>query len=267
VWLSGDEKPETIRNCIASWHRNCPNYEIKEWTAQSLDININEYVRQAYALRKWTFATDYFRLWIMYNYGGIYLDSDVEVLKSFDPLLSQKGFIGFEYNSTHLLEAAVIGAQAGLPIFAEWMREYEKINFTFTAADCGTLIPTVPQLMVGVLSKYGLVCDDKRRSVADLEIYPSDYFCNKDYDGEIRTTDNSYSIHHFAASWLSARDKKIHRLASKYRKKFGGFWKVFFILAHPMLSFKLLSDKRKRRAEARRRKMYGGAGFETGVLK
>jgi mannosyltransferase OCH1-like enzyme len=126
-WLSNDPYPEKTANCINSWKEYLPDYKLIRWDKSSFDINSVQWVREAYKAKKYAFASDYIRFFALYNYGGIYLDTDVEVVKSFDSLLRNRSFIGFEFVS--IPEAAVIGAESGLPWVKECLDYYRNKSF------------------------------------------------------------------------------------------------------------------------------------------
>ena len=127
-WLGRNPKPESVLKCIDSWKKYCPDYKIKEWNEDNLDISNNLYSRQAYKAKVWAFATDYFRLWIIYNYGGIYLDTDVQIIKPLDPLLNNKSYMGFE-SSEYVNSGLGFGAEAGSKAIYEQMKIYESLQF------------------------------------------------------------------------------------------------------------------------------------------
>ena len=131
-WIGGKTKPESVIKCIESWKQYCPDYEIKEWNENNLNIESNVYSKQAYEEKAWGFVTDYFRLWIIYNYGGIYLDTDVQIIRSFDSLLKGPAFAGFEKGSENEEGAFVnlgegFGAVAGNEIIGAHMKLYDNL--------------------------------------------------------------------------------------------------------------------------------------------
>jgi hypothetical protein len=257
IWLSGDEKPDLVRRCMDSWRKNCPDYEIKEWNTGNLDVAMNRFVRDTYAIRHWAAVSDFFRLWILYNYGGIYLDSDVEVIKPFDPLLNDGAFVGFEHNPQNLsrIEAAVIGAEAGLPVLAEILKEFDVDYTVAWVNDMQMNFPIIPEIMMKVLQAHGLRAVNEKQSAGGFQVYPSDYFCCKhNVKLTITVTPNSYSVHHFVTAWLGKKNTILRRYIAKY----GRFYKPMLILTKPVFSFKLLLAKRKRRAEGRQNKKRDG---------
>ena len=216
-WVGGNPLPESAKKCISSWRRYCPDYEIIEWNESNYDFTKNQYMRESFEAKKWAFATDYARLDIIYQYGGIYLDTDVEIIKSFNPLLKNKGFAGFE-DSEFVNSGQGFGAEAGNPVIKKLLESYDDL--IFKSKDGSLNMIASPELNTEVLSDLGLIGNGKEQVILDcLTIYPSDYFCPKSLnDGIIRKTENTYSIHHFDASWLDI-DKKEEQLERWERKQ------------------------------------------------
>lgn len=208
-WLGGKPLPESAQRCIDSWKRFCPDYEIRAWHDDDLDFGMNRYCQQAHEERAWGFVPDFLRLWIVYTYGGIYLDTDVQMLKPFDPLLSQTGFCGFEkpgeegQAQLYVNFGQGFGAEAGNPVLKAHMDLYEHVDYR--NAD-GTLNRTAsPTYTTQVLVDAGL--DRTRNEVQHLPgmtVYPDAYFCPKNWrTGLTDVTPDTYSIHQFDASWYS----------------------------------------------------------------
>lgn len=204
-WLGRNPKPASVLRCIESWKKYCPDYEIIEWNEDNLDISSHLYSRQAYEAKSWAFATDYFRLWVVYTHGGIYLDTDVQVIRSLDPLLENRAFMGFE-NEDKIASGLGFGAEAGSPFLWELMKLYETLEFYNPD---GTLnrVPT-PEYSTRLAKSYGLTDDTgKIQQVLDMTIYPREYFAPKDYfTGRLRLTRNTYSIHHFDSTWFTQEE-------------------------------------------------------------
>lgn len=227
-WLSGDEYPPLIKKCIGSVYAKLPDYEIKIWTKDNFDINSVLWVKQAFESKKYAFAADYIRFWSLYNYGGIYLDSDVEVLKSFDDFLNCESFTGFEY--LNIPEAAVVGAEKG----CEWIKScldwYD--GKSFISEDGEMKKDVVPRLVKLTLEKkYGQKIEDngKIQKLDGLTIYPYFYFSPKNYfTGKIKTRAETVCVHRFASAWGPNKKRKwtlavhnivIHLLGKKLHDK------------------------------------------------
>lgn len=213
-WLSGDPYPESIQRCIDSWKRVLPDYEIILWDTKRFDLSSSPWVQQAFESKKYAFAADYIRMYALYNYGGIYLDSDVEVLKPFDDLLDLPYFIGQE-NTPSGIEAATIGSEKGWPVAKLMLDRYDRKNFK--GKDGHMDLRSLPYMLRRCIEfnyQYNLI-DGKSEFDFDegvINVFPVDYFSPKRWtDGIITVTDNTYSIHHFAASWMTKPSKKKSR--------------------------------------------------------
>lgn len=186
-WLSGEPFPPLVNHCIQSWKQILYDYEFILWDSHRIDINSNIWLKQSYEAKKYAFAADYVRFYALYHYGGIYLDADVEVLKSFNPLLQQKQFVGEEAGG--IIEAAVIGAEKGLTWVKECLDYYQ--DRPFVKGNGSYDMKPVPILVSKVLSNK------------NIEIKPFYFFSPKDYNvGKICVNENTYSIHHFDGKWL-----------------------------------------------------------------
>ena len=183
-----------------SWKDKLPDYEFVLWDMDRFDIHSVPWVEQACAAKKWAFAADYIRLYALYNYGGIYLDSDVEVLKPFDNLLNRPYFFGCEHTPDRIenqnsIEAATMGAEKDLPFLKKVMDFYEQHDFVKDDGYMDTT--TLPTILARKMK------DEK------LDILPMDYFSPKNTRTlELQITKNTYSIHHFNGSWHSLAQQK-----------------------------------------------------------
>lgn len=214
-WFGRGKMPELAQKCIASWKKHLPEYEIKEWNEDNFDLDMYPYVREAYDNRKFAFVTDVVRLYALYHEGGVYMDTDVEVLKPLDAFLHHPAFSGFE-DDTHIPTGIMASEKHGA--WAKWQLEYYTDKH-FLKED-GTMDMTTNVIIIGnSMAERGFVMQN---SLQDFEgmitIYPKDYFCPKSHvDGRIYFTDNTYTIHHFAASWVPRKA----RYADKLRKYIG----------------------------------------------
>lgn len=209
-WFGGKELPQEAKKCIESWKKYCPDYEIIEWNEKNYDLNKNDYVRYTYDNKKYAFLTDYVRLDIIYNEGGIYLDTDVELLKSLDPLLDCKGYIGMEQIGT-INTGQGFGAIRHHPFIKKNKEYYENCVYK---DENGEFIKNIcVPITTSILKEKGLVEKNVIQDVYDMKIYPVEYFCPKVLGTDkIIKTDNTYSIHHFESSWKS--NKRIIRKIS-----------------------------------------------------
>lgn len=208
-WMSGDDYPTDIQKCIDSWHKILPDYEIWLWDTKRFDINSSAWVKEAFERKKYAFCADYIRLYALYNYGGIYLDSDVEVLKSYNDLLDLPYFMGLE--SKGIIEAATIGAEKGCPIIKDLMSHYEGRHFVDENGNIDIVI--MPQIIQDeIKGKYSLkIIKTKKEFVYDdnvINVFPYDRFSPIDSTGKryvLRATESTYSIHHFVSAWVNPR--------------------------------------------------------------
>lgn len=258
-WFGRGQKPELAEKCIASWKQFCPDYEIKEWNEDNFDLDSNLYTRQAYDSRKFAFVTDYVRLYAMYHEGGIYMDTDVEVLKSLDAFLEHQAFSSFENNNK--IPTGLMAAEAGNPWIKDLLDEYIDLTFLDAAGNMD-LTTNVERITNLTLRKYGLVPESSYQELGGgvLTLYPYDYFCPKDWQtGNINLTENSHTIHHFAGSWHTdaqkkqAEKNKLRR--EKYIAKYGlekteqilarrnRILRAVYYLKHPILAVKKIKEK------------------------
>jgi len=212
-WFGGNPMPELAQKCIASWKKYCPDYEIKEWNETNIDINSIDYMREAYEEKAWPFVSDVARLQIIYEYGGIYLDTDVEILRSFDPLLDDGAFMGLE-DGKHVASGLGFGAEKNHKLIKSLLDDYRGRHFC--NAD-GTLDRTAcPAAQSVFFRKAGLVEKDMRQELCGAVIYPSEFFCPRSFHtGLLTLTDHTYSIHHYDGSWCT--DEQKARVSERYR--------------------------------------------------
>ncbi len=208
-WLGSDPYPELIRNCIQSWKRYLPDYQFVLWDRMKVETIESEWLKQTIALRKYAFAADFIRIYAVSHYGGVYLDSDVELVASLNPFLNHDFFIGVEYNND--LEPAVFGAISGHLWLTDLLAYYQ--NRSFIKND-GTLdlkpLPTIFNETAAV--RYRLKSNGKMRFINNegLAIYPCEYFSPKNiYFKKIQKTGHTVAIHHFNGSWYKKTGKTI----------------------------------------------------------
>ena len=219
IWIGSNPLPELALKCIRSWKEKCPDYEIMLWNEDNLNIDECLFTRQAYEKKKYGFVTDYFRLKIVYEHGGVYLDTDVEVLKSFDELLNLKAFFGFE-NDEHINTGAGFGAQKGCEVLKAMMNQYEKSPFI--KADGAFDMTPCPQRDTVVLRQFGLKPGNELHEIDGIKFFPTEYFSPINYNTGIRkVTDKTFSIHHFMASWKDEKEVKQNNVRHAFVKTFG----------------------------------------------
>ena len=200
-WFGGKEKPELAKKCIESWKRNCPDYELREWNEGNVSLeSYPQYVRDAYDAKKYAYVTDFVRLKVLYELGGFYMDTDVELLKSLEPFRADRGVIGFE-NDEFVNSGQMLAAVAGHPVLAEMMARYEDIEFW--KADGSMYLLGCPHVNTDALAAHGLVKNGQEQIVADFHIYPADWFNPLDSaTGTLEKTKNTVSIHWYSMSWI-----------------------------------------------------------------
>ena len=230
-WFGKNELPEDAKRCIASWKKFCPDYEIIEWNETNYDVRKNKYMSDAYDEKKWAFVSDYARIDIIYNYGGIYLDTDVELLRPLDELLKDKMFCGWESRDSILDKNKIVyensvafglgfGAEKNNNALKDMMKLYEKLNFI--NEDGSLNLMACPHYQTEILKQYGL--DDTKRTYQKLKdeiiVYPESYFSPKSMTtGKIILTDETYSIHHFSGTWIE-KENPVKMFIRKFIKKF-----------------------------------------------
>lgn len=226
-WLSGDPYPPKIAKCIASWKKFLPDYEIMIWDTKRFNLDERLWVKQAFENKKYAFAADYIRFYALYHYGGIYLDSDVEVLKNFDDLLHLPYFMGTEKAGT--IEAAILGVEKGV----KWVK-YCLDYYTerpFIKQDGNMDIRKLPEIMVDEIQKkmpIRYLTNMKLRDIEKLDfnkeiiVMPDEFFSPKVFDSrEVLITPNTYTIHHYQNSWFSPKAKLYYRTRSLLIRIFG----------------------------------------------
>lgn len=212
-WFGGNRLPEFARKCIASWKMYLPDYEIKEWNEENFNVNCCDYVREAYCEKKWAFVSDYARFYILYHEGGLYFDTDVEIISSLDKIIDKGAFIGCEEtkeslcgNNLGVNPGLGLAASPGLELYKEILEFYESIHFSI---QCGTP-KTIVDYTTAILRKHGWEGSGQVEGIEGIYIYPPEYFCPYNYiTGKWNVTCNTVSIHHYTATWLSSLDKFI----------------------------------------------------------
>lgn len=227
-WFGGNSLPDLAEKCIASWKKYLPDYEIKEWNETNFDLNCCAYVKEAYEAKKWAFVSDYARFWILYNYGGLYFDTDVEIIKDMSDIIKKGAFMGCETSDKYTSGFGMavnpglgIGVTSGCALYREILKEYNCSHFLNDDGTNNYL--TIVDRTTEILKRHGFISNDKIQKVADVYIYPKEFFCPMDYaTGKVEITENSRSIHWYDASWLDDHMKKRRMNAEKIRNLFKG---------------------------------------------
>ena len=201
-WFGNKKIPHKFKKYIKGWKRICPDYEIKFWTNDNYNINKCSFMSEAAKNNKWAFVTDYARIDVIEEYGGIYLDTDVELIKNLDPLLNYCGYAGFEC-SNFINFGLGFGAEPHNPILKEIKDFYKTAVFNKDFMKNNTS----PMIQTKIFMKYGMKNDQTEQDIEGFHIFPPEYFCPMNYSQIIENlTENTYSIHHFAATWFDKKE-------------------------------------------------------------
>lgn len=219
-WFGGREKPDLVKRCMESWKRHLPDYEIIEWNETNFNINKNSYVREAYNSGKFAFVSDYARVYALYKYGGIYLDTGVEVCKSFNDLLHHSSFWGFEQEN--YIATSTIGAEKGNPLIKQFLESYSGKKFI---NDDGTFNELTNVAMITkLLEWFGLKKNGQYQDIEGMgTFYPQTFFSPYDYiNCQTLKSEHTYTIHHFYKSWLPYRVRVKGKVKFLIAKLIGG---------------------------------------------
>lgn len=192
VWVGGNEKNNTIKQCMKTWGKHLEGYEVIEWNENNFDIDSHPFVKAAYKAKKWAYVSDYIRAYVIYKYGGIYLDTDILVLDNFDRFLNNRAFVGFE--NPQYPFTAVFGAEPGHPLVKDMIEYYDRLDeYKFDFEKNNTI--SVSDLLI---KKYHCKVGNKFQILdEDIAVYPDTVLCNP--------SENSISIHVFTGTWLEGK--------------------------------------------------------------
>ncbi|WP_229105293.1 glycosyltransferase family 32 protein [Longibaculum muris] len=210
-WFGGNPLSELAEKCIQSWKKMCPDYEIIEWNEKNYDINKSIYIQEAYKEKKWAFVSDYARLDIIYNQGGFYLDTDVELLKSLDCFYDFDCVLAQE-TSGYIATGLGFGAIPKHDAIKAMLQEYDKVRFIISEGLYDNL--PCPQRNTLPFKKNGYIpFENNVQTILGATIFPPEYFCPLNYEtDEMNITKNTVSIHHYNASWISEEEREIEKL-------------------------------------------------------
>lgn len=223
-WFGGKPKPTSVLRCIDSWRKYCPDYEVKEWNEGNFDVYVLPYTRDAYQAGKYAFVSDVARFWVLYQEGGVYFDTDVEVIRPIDDLVERGAFMGWEkadaLGNMHVAPGLGLAAPKHFPFYKEVLDGFASLPYYLENGQWNpyTMIPLVTDL----LKQKGLRVDGTFQNVNVINIYPADYLCPMDsLTGKIELTDNTHTIHHYSMSWLPKSSQwrvKVMRHIRKFAK-------------------------------------------------
>lgn len=211
-WFGGNPLPESAKKCIGSWRKFLPDYEIKEWNESNYDVRKIPYIHEAYEAKKYAFVSDYARFDILYHHGGIYFDTDVQVIKPMDEIIAKGAFMGREAgswmkaygrpNGLAVAPGLALGAEAGHPLYKEFLDVYKTLQFRLADGSLNT--KTICWHVTEILLRYGLTDNNGAvEQIAGVWIYPADVFCPMDHTkgNYVKIADNTVSIHLYDATW------------------------------------------------------------------
>lgn len=230
-WLSNDPVPQDLLDYMKTWKEKLIDYEFILWNFDRFDKSSSKWVAEAFDNKKYAFAADYIRLYALYNYGGIYMDMDIEVIKSFDPLLNSQLMLAYEDPEKSGIEAGCMGAEKGNSVIKECLDYYENRSFIKEDGTFDTLV--LPKIMYSYVSRH-----------PELTIYEKDFFTAKSLkNGEIQKTKQTYTVHHFAGSWCTPAYKQMMKekqeIARKYKNPI-----IRFVLCKFVVLKKIIKDRK-----------------------
>lgn len=217
-WFGRGEMPALAKKCIASWKKFCPDYELRLWNEDSFDVDSHPFVKEAYAARKFAFVTDYVRLWALVKEGGIYMDTDVEVLKPLDEFLHHPAFSGFE--SAEVVPTGIMASEKGGAWATKQLAHYDGKHFL---KEDGTpdLTPNTRIITDSMVAEGFVLNNEIQDFKGEIVMYPQDWFCPKNFlTGVVSLTPNSRTIHHNAGSWSSPLGKVKKKILRPIRRFF-----------------------------------------------
>lgn len=208
-WFGGKPKPELAEKCIRSWKKYCPDYEILEWNENNFDVTTApKYVQQAYESRRWAFVSDFVRLKALLEMGGVYMDTDVEVIKPLDSFLKHKAFAGFE--GIGRVQTGLLACEKDFPLFRDFIAYYDTASFL--QSDGTPDITTNVEILTRLCLARGMEADDIYQEIDGLAIYPRAVFCPVDFDTKkLKKTRKTVIIHWFSGSWHTEEELEAMR--------------------------------------------------------
>lgn len=223
-WFGGEELPDTTKTYMESWKKYCPDYQIKEWNESNFDINSCRFVKEAYEKKKWAFVSDYVRFYAMYTEGGVYVETDAEILRPIDELLGHGAFFGLAGDDTTL---SLCGTEKGHPVAKDIIDLYKEKHFVKDDGSLNTVIIN-KELFDLLVRKFGLPVDKKDYQVLkyNTSVYPEEFFFSYDYvTGLTNLNDKLFVRHYGNGSWLDEKDRKKldyqHKYVQRYGRKIG----------------------------------------------
>lgn len=218
-WFGGKDLPDSALKCIESWKRNMPEYEIKRWDESNFDVNGIAYISEAYEMKKYAFVSDYARFKILYENGGVYFDTDVEIIRPLDKIVMAGPFMGVEKNN-QINPGLGMGSCRMMPFIGEMLKHYSTLRFL--KEDGSINYDTVVFYTTNKLREYGWT--GKEKEIAGFKIYNKDYFCPLDYEtNKLTITKNTHTIHHYSATWITPKQMLYRKIKHLFGEEFACF--------------------------------------------
>lgn len=214
-WFGRGEKPKLAKKCIASWHKYCPDYEVIEWNEDNFDINMNGYTRMCYEQKKYAFLSDYVRLFVVAEHGGVYFDTDVELIQPLDSLIAHEAFFGFE-TPEYIASGLGFGSVPHGVAIETMLAEYEEL------LDGEHGVKGCPRLNTYALLKLGMKQDGTYQNLSGSIVLPPEYL--NPYEsgtGRLNKTENTVSIHWYSASWMTRKQHVRQKITRPLHRIFG----------------------------------------------
>lgn len=205
--FGGKKLPLDAKKCIRSWQEKCPDYEIVQWNESNFDINMHPFTKTAWESKAWAFVSDYARLKLIFEYGGIYLDTDVQLIKNLDPLLKNQFYIGIQQNRLLCTTGLGFGATKENDVVYRMLQVYDQIDFLRT----DKMQITCPWLNDSVIRSYGEISCEEPTYLEQVTVFPPRYF--DPYGGQNLLCNETYSIHHYSASWTKSQNRLKRKIA------------------------------------------------------
>lgn len=214
-WFGDSKMPDLYKKCMESWKRYLPEYKVRCWNEETFDINCNQYVREAYKKNKYAFVTDYVRLYVLYTYGGVYMDTDVEVTRSLDRFLSDEAFSGFEKKDS--VPTGIMASEKGNKVIKDLLSDYDDMSFY--KEDGSLNLTTNVTTITNYFEKSGIRLNGREQVINGFHMYPQQYFCTNSFMLVLGLKPfGTYTIHHYGGGW--GRDGKKNQVFSFRLRRF-----------------------------------------------
>lgn len=215
-WFGRGAKPKLAEKCIASWRKFLPDYEIKEWNEDNYDVRKIPFIAEAYDARKYAFVSDYARFDILHEHGGVYFDTDVEIIRSLDDIIGHGAFMGLE-NAQTIAPGLGLAVERGHELYRAVLDFYASLHFKLPSGSLNT--KPIGNHVTELYEHMGLVLGSGVVQFKGINIYPIDYFNPKRPNGKIVLTGNTRCIHHYSASWHTPRERMIGWIGGRFGER------------------------------------------------